>query len=208
MKRNFTERESVKRASIIDCALRAIAESGSFNVTMEHIAKSAGFSKGGLNHYFSSKDELFEAAFQEYFDRIFVRSQETVNSFPDPLDKLLSFDWLFNWEDADVNIGYPVLFDCHVLAVRNATYRRIFHEWVERWVDMLRIAVIEGIEKGIFPKIDPEATARCISAIYHGFATRWYLDKEGHSTKWAIEYYRKTITGLIKGMAGDSGRCV
>ncbi len=202
MKGNATERESAKRAFIIDCALRTISENGSFNVTMDDIAKSAGLSKGGLNHYFSSKDELFEVAFQEYFDRIFVRSQERINSFSDPIDKLLSFDWLFNWEDQDVNIGYPLLFDCHALAVRNPTYRRIFHEWVDRWVDMLRVAVSEGIEKGIFPKIDPEDTARCISAIYHGFATRWYLDKEGHSTKWAIEYYRKTIVGLIKGM-GD-----
>ena len=193
----------MKRAFIIDCALRTISESGSFSVTMEDIAKSAGFSKGGLNYYFSSKDELYEVAFQEFFDRIFLRSQERINSFSDPVDKLLSFDWLFNWDDPDVNLGYPLLFDCHALAVRNATYQRLFHEWVERWVEMLRGAIIEGIEEGIFPEIDPEGTARCISAIYHGFATRWYLDKEGHSTPWAIEYYRKAITGLIKGMGSD-----
>ena len=191
------DREASARGRIIDASLRMISQVGSSNVTMEEIARAAGFSKGGVAHYFSSKDQLFETAYQAFFDLIFERSKETIERCKDPLAKVLSFDWLFNWEDPDVNTGYPLIFDCMMLAVHNEPYRRIFHEWVDRWIQLLRAAVEEGISTGLFRSVDPEATARSISAIYHGIALRWYLDKEGHSSDWAIRSFREAITYLV-----------
>ena len=191
------DREAAARARIIDAALRVISQTGSGNVTMEEIAKAAGFSKGGLAHYFSSKDQLFETAYEAFFDMIFARSKETIESCKDPLSKVLSFYWLFNWKDPDVNTGYPLIFDCMMLAVHQEPYRHIFHEWVNRWVELLRAAVEEGIDASLFRSVDPEATARSISAIYHGIALRWYLDREGHSTEWAIRSSQDAITRLV-----------
>lgn len=190
-------REKPKKAHIIDCALRKIAECGSFSVTMEDIARSAGLSKGGLAHYFSSKDELFEAAFNEFFDAIYSRGKETIERYDNPLDKLLSYRWLLNWEDSDVVAGYPLLFDCNAMAARDPRYSRLFNDWIERWVDLLKGSLKEGIESGDFPDLEPDATARMISAIYHGVAIRWYLDQEKHSSQWAIHSLRKAIMGLL-----------
>ncbi|GEM_PF-260423 len=191
------DREALARERIIDAALRMISQAGSGNVTMEEIARAAGFSKGGVAHYFSSKDQLFETAYEAFFDLIFERSKKTIELCKDPLAKVLSFDWLFNWEDPDVNTGYPLIFDCMMLAVHNEPYRRIFHEWVDRWIQLLRAAVEEGISAGLFRSVDPEATARSISAIYHGIALRWYLDREGHSSEWAIRSFQEAITYLV-----------
>lgn len=191
------EKETLARERIIAAALRMISRSGSSNVTMEQIARAAGFSKGGVAHYFSSKDQLFETAYGAFFDLIFKRSKETIESCKDPLAKVLSFDWLFNWDDPDVNTGYPLIFDCMMLAVHHEPYRLIFHEWVNRWVVLLRAAVEEGVREGLFRSVDQEATARSISAIYHGIALRWYLDKEGHSSEWAIHSFQEAITCLV-----------
>jgi AcrR family transcriptional regulator len=98
------ERETLRRSQIIEAALREISAKGSYNVTMESIAKAAGLSKGGVTHYFSSKDQIYEAAFKEFFDIIFLHSKKTMDQCSDPLSKILSFDWLYDWNDSTVNI--------------------------------------------------------------------------------------------------------
>ncbi len=107
----LVELEAIRKAQIIDAALRTIAERGCANVTMDDICKTAGLSKGGLAHYYKSKNDLFKAVFLEFFQRIFVRGEETMGTFDDPLEQLLSFEWLYDAEDPDVKTGYPMLYD-------------------------------------------------------------------------------------------------
>ncbi len=193
-----TDLETIRRTQIITAALAKLSEAGSFEVTLDDIARAAGLSKGGLAHYFSSKEELVRAAFREFFDRIFLRSKETMDRCPDPVSKLLSFSWLYNWDDPDVNLGYPLLFDCMALAARDPEYRALFHDWVRSWIVLLEEAVHEGIKRGVIPKCDPSGKAKAISAIYHGIALRWYLDRESHSTEWAVRSFTEAITRLVQ----------
>jgi AcrR family transcriptional regulator len=191
------EREFVRRAQIVDAALREISSQGMNNITIDSIAKAAGLSKGGITYYFKSKDHICEAVFKEFFDIIFLRSKNTMDQFSDPLCKLLSFDWLYNWEDPDVNAGYPLLFDFMAAACHKDSYKVLFHEWVNNWVKLLKEAVIEGNNAGVINCPDPTATAKAISAVYHGLAVRWYLDRDSHSTQWAVESFQEAIHGLL-----------
>ena len=192
-----TDLESLRRPQIVQAALLAISELGIANVTMDDIARAAGLSKGGVAHYFSGKDALCKEAFREFFSRIFQRSRDTMDACDGPLEKLLSFGWLYNWDDPDVNLGYPILFDCMALAPRDAEYRALFHEWVDSWIMLLSEAVRSGLESGAFRGIDPVDTARTISSIYHGVAVRWYLDRESHTSAWAVDACRRSISGLL-----------
>ena len=190
--------EDIRKAQILQAALVKISEAGSSAVTMDDIARQAGLSKGGVAYYYRTKDLLCKDAFREFFARIFLRSKMTIASCSDPLAKLLSFGWLYNWEDPDVNLGYPVLFDCMAIAARDEDYRALFHDWVDNWIRILREAVEVGVETGMFPEMDPEETARTISSIYHGIAVRWYLDRKSHTSEWAIAAFTKSITGLVR----------
>ena len=194
------ELEAIRKTQILDAALNTIAAGGHANVTMDDICKAAGLSKGGLAHYFKSKKTLFRAAFTAFFDRIFQRSQETMAAVDDPLDQLLSFDWLYNLEDPDLNIGYPLLFSMSCpWPPTTKTYRTGFSMTGSTTGSPLLTGAIEkGVETGIFQNLDPEATARTISAIYQGIATRWYLDPEAHSTEWAITSFKQAIKGLMQ----------
>lgn len=192
------ELEAIRKTQILDAALKTIAASGHANVTMDDICKAANLSKGGLAHYFRSKKELFQAAFQEFFDRIFLRSQETMILFDDPMDQLLSFDWLYDLEDPDLNIGYPIVLDVLSIAAHDETYRNIFHDWIDNWITLLKGALLKGLATGHFKGLDSDAVARTISAIYQGTATRWYLDPESHSTEWAITSFKQAINGLMQ----------
>ncbi len=193
----IVELEAIRKAQILEASLKSIATSGCANVTMADICRSAGLSKGGLAHYYKSKNELFLAVFEEFFKRIFVRGKLTMAQYSDPLDKLLSFSWLYNADDPDALLGYPVLFDFMSIAVHDPEYRRIFHDWVNNWLVLLKEAVNEGVSSGQFKNIDADVAARAISAVYQGIATRWFLAPELHSTPWALDTLRRAVIGLL-----------
>ncbi len=193
----ITELEEIRKNQIIEAAIKTISEKGVSNVTMADIAKRAKLSKGGLAHYFQTKEQLFNFVFKVFFERIFQTSRENMDKFEEPLDKILSFEWLFNADDEYRKQGYPILFDFMSLAVHNNNYKILFYEWVENWVEMLKAALEDGVNKGVFKDIEPDSTARTISAIYQGIATRWYLASNDHPTSWAVSSFRKTITNLL-----------
>ncbi|HSV97603.1 MAG TPA: TetR/AcrR family transcriptional regulator [Spirochaetota bacterium] len=189
--------EEIRREQIIAAALRKIAEVGIYTVTLEEIAKEAGFSKGGIAHYFSTKETLCKEAFKSFFEGIFKRSRDTMGMYGDPREKILSFGWLYDRTDPDVNMGYQLLFDFTSMSVRDEECRKIYHDWVDNWIVLLKEAISDGVKQGIFRDMDAEFMARSISAIYHGIAMRWYLDRSSHPAEWAVKAFTESITRLL-----------
>jgi AcrR family transcriptional regulator len=189
--------EQIRKSQIIEATFKKITEIGIQNITMDDIAAEAGLSKGGIAYYYSSKDILIKDAFREFFNMIFLRSKMIMDQYPDPADKLLSFSWLYNWDDPLVNIGYSMLFDAMSMAGHDKEYRDLFHDWFDGWIDLLGKALEEGVNSRAFQIRDITGTARAISSIYQGVATRWFLDKDTHSTEWAVKYSKKAITALL-----------
>jgi len=189
--------EDIRRAHIIETTLIAISEKGAANLTMRDIAKAAGLSNGGIAHYFKTKEEIFKAAFKEFFDRIFVRSREELMQYDDPMEKLLGFGAFFDENEPEIIFGYPLMFDCMAIAVHNEDYRQLFEQWLEGWVSQLREAIIEGVNQNIFQDIDADAVARVISTIYQGMSIRWYLARESHSTEWAMASFQESIKSIM-----------
>ena len=119
--------EKIRKSQILEATLKKIAEIGIQNITMDDIAAEAELSKGGIAYYYSSKDLLIKDAFREFFTTIFLRGQNDhgpVRSIL--LDKLLSFIWLYNWDDPLVDIGYSMLFDAMSMAGHDTEYRDPF----------------------------------------------------------------------------------
>jgi AcrR family transcriptional regulator len=191
------ELEAIRKVQILDAALLTIAKNGCANVTMADICKTAGLSKGGLAHYYHSKKDLFYAVFENFFARIFERSREVMAQYDDPMEKLLSFEMLYDRDDSDTVLGYPILFDFLSLTIHDDKYKKMYHEWIDNWVILLSGALKQGILSGMFPDLDTDKTARIISSIYNGIATRWYLDPESHSTEWAVDAFQRSIKGLL-----------
>jgi AcrR family transcriptional regulator len=192
------ELHKIRTSHIIETALATISTHGCANVTMADICRAAGMSKGGLAHYYQSKKSLFMAVFKEFFQRIFQRGKETMAGYSNPLDQLLSFGWLYDANDPEATLGYPILFDFMSIAVHDDEYREIFSNWINNWIDLLKQPIIEGKKQKLFSRdMDPDSTARSISAIYQGIATRWYLSPEHHSTEWALDTLKRGVTGIL-----------
>ncbi len=186
--------QSVRIPQIVEAAVEIIAEKGIKETTLDAVAKKAGLSKGGLIHYFPTKKALIETVVKEFFSRIFQRGKEIRDSFSDPYEQLISFVWLYNRDDPDYFNGYRMFFEIMIVASMNEEYRQVFHQWVNGWVELLKASIEKGVKKGDFKVEDSEEAAKTISAIYQGVASRWFLDPENHSDRWA----KNTVKNLIK----------
>ncbi len=190
--------EEIRRNQIVEAALKVVAREGYYNLNMEKVAKEAKMSKGGIAHYFKSKKELFRCVFIKFFENIFDRSNQVLANISDPIEKLLSFVWLYNGDDPDVFKGYPILFDFMSIASRDEDFREIFQSWIESWIKLLIEILKEAQDLEILsPDLKREEMARVISALYQGVGERWYLDRENHSTNWAITQVRNAIYGFL-----------
>lgn len=58
------EAPDVRRRQLIEAATRCIAEGGIAAFTVDRISKEAGISRGLINHYFPSKDDLLIAVYE------------------------------------------------------------------------------------------------------------------------------------------------
>ncbi|NOX33978.1 MAG: TetR/AcrR family transcriptional regulator [Deltaproteobacteria bacterium] len=191
------ELEAIRRAQILEAGLKVLTRKGTAGTTQDDICRAAGLSKGGLVHYYKSKRILFSAVFEEFFTRIFKMSADTMAEFTDPLDKILSYDWLYDQDNPETGLGYPLLLDLMSLAAHDEEYRAMMEQWINNWVKLLSSALSLGIARGIFREMDVIDVARSISAIYQGTATRWYLGGDSHSRQWAVDTYKKGIMGIL-----------
>lgn len=190
----------IKVKRIISSAQEVIAKKGGFSVSIQDVADSAGISKGAVLHYFPTKDKLFMAVFEDFFETIFERGKIEMSRVEDPVEKLKSFaDWLYDSKEPAGPIGYPLFFECMYRAVYDKKFKNAFHSWITGWVTMLEGAIREAINQGKVNGIDPEETARAISAAYQGMASRWYLDRARHPDEWAKKVVRDTIDLILHG---------
>jgi TetR/AcrR family transcriptional repressor of bet genes len=89
--RTHAEINEFRRKSLIEGALRTLAEHGVAGTTVSRICTAAGSSRGLLNHYFDSKDDVMVAALQHMFGQISDSVQAALDAkTPSPVDKLLT----------------------------------------------------------------------------------------------------------------------
>lgn len=181
----------------MNAALIVLSERGSANVTLDDIAKASGFSKGGITYYYASKEALIKDVFEQFFEYIWERAYDGIRMNVPPIEKLEAFVWLYDEKDDQVKKIYPLLFDILVLATYNDDYRETFQKWVRRWVDMTVEMVEEGKSTGDFKVEDVEATAKLIASTAQGIGIRWYLDRDFHTSEWAVEAFRTAVYAIL-----------
>ncbi len=90
------------RQLILDVARVSFAELGYDRTTNSRIATKAGITTGALYHYFDSKVELFQAAYQESEAAIYARFEEALvgrPTFTERLEAVLDMAHQLNKED-------------------------------------------------------------------------------------------------------------
>jgi AcrR family transcriptional regulator len=167
-----TERGARER--ILAAAVERIARDGIDEVRIARIAMDAGVSTSLVHYHFDTRDALLEEALEYSYELagdIRLGPEGDVDEFGSvrrlaamidqflPYPGLLERDWILYVELWLRAIRHP---EMRPTAAR--LYTRM-HEWFAE-------AIVSGIERGEFPKVDPDRIANRILALADGYGVR------------------------------------
>lgn len=167
------EKPAVRRRLLIEAAIRCLGEGGMSAFTIDRICREAKVSRGLINHYFKSKDDLLAAAYEAMTDYLAEAPRNRLGGDPaSPADQLValieaSFDpnifersklkaWLSLWGEVTTN---PAL---------QALHRKRYHAYRGGLVSAL-----SAIAKQRGRKLDAKRLALKLIALIDGLWLEW-----------------------------------
>lgn len=168
----------VRRAEITKAVIRSIGKEGLANVTIRGIAREGGFSSGTLAHYFNSKEELIDFAFNEISKQAFKRIQARTLGYTKAREKLRAVVEELTPQPSDEHDSV-ISVSFWAAARQNDRLRQKFHEVYENLRAHLRAFIEEGIGTGEFwIEGDIEDEIDFIVAITDGLLVSFLLDPD------------------------------
>jgi AcrR family transcriptional regulator len=88
---NLSNRELIKMRMIAKSAARLFNEKGYLETSMDDISTAARLSKGGIYHYFSSKNEILFFISANFMDLLLAGLEDELKKFEDSFSKIKFF---------------------------------------------------------------------------------------------------------------------
>lgn len=171
-------------------------------VTINDIIKATGLIKGGIYHYFSSKEELFKAVVDKYMLENSVSTEVTSTDLKSFLKERLEYAKYkitrLLVENPDWNREIPIN---HLSLIVDAYrhypgYNKIGGTFFQNQLKVWENALKEAIKKGeIRPDIDVEATACNFLIVGAALVTNMF---SGGSLSYAINMFERQYAELYK----------
>jgi TetR/AcrR family fatty acid metabolism transcriptional regulator len=163
-----------KRERIISAAAKFFGDKGYHDTTTAEIAESAGVAAGTIYIYFSSKEELLVAVFEEFLGRHMQRLREGVERETTPRDKLMRL----------LTLGLELMQD-------NPDSARIFLSQLRQstkmittvakrssraYKDIIEDVLTEGARTGMCREVNVPATASMLFGAFQSTVLDWVAD--------------------------------
>jgi AcrR family transcriptional regulator len=164
-----------RRRQILAAALRCFAREGFHRTTMQDVVREAGLSPGAIYRYFRGKAEIVEAIADERHAR--ERALLAPAMRRDDGLAALARDFLAPLADPDERRERRVGIQIWSEALRDPRILRIVRRGVDEPRARLAARVREGQAEGMIPAgLDPDAAARAMIALFHGFVLQQAWD--------------------------------
>ena len=196
----MTTQDINTKAIILDTARQVFVEKGFDGARMQEIADKAGINKALLHYYYRSKQKLFEAIFDESFQKIIPRILEFMVSSLPLADKIEGFVSSY----IDLLIAYPHL-PSFVLHELNRNPDRIGDMLLKGGINPKLIInqLAERMTKENYAKIDPQQLiVNMLSLCIFPFVARPIIqivlfDKDPEKYQEFISNRKKEVTRFI-----------
>ena len=135
---------------------------------MDEIAREADFGKATLYYYFTSKEEVFSAIMEKGWKALWEGIEDIVQAASGPREtflKILSKTVEITLSDNNL---YRFLFTAPSAITQLPENHQAWKSYQDRLYGTLRGLLEEGMDKGEFPKLDPELLFRAIGGLFHG----------------------------------------
>lgn len=144
-------RADAQREAIMEAALRVVADRGWSAVRVKDVARSAGLSIGGVQHYFDTREELLQEALDFEIKRgarAWASAAAAVED-RDPWGRITAM--VERLTNPDRFRERSVLwFEFCVVAARDAQIRKTLAGIFDEWRAPLRAAIDDGVRAGQF----------------------------------------------------------
>jgi len=208
MTRTAHASEPERRLALLKAAFREVAEKGFSEVTLDHIARRAGVSKGVTLYYFDSKDELFRELFAWLIDSIHGRMREAVGAETDPVAKVRALVALIFPSPSKNRAFFRAFVDFCGLAARHEAFREVNERFYAGCRDIDGGIVEEGMRRGVFAVRDPQEAGSTMRAIFDGLMMQWLAEKDPDATfaGYRDRCERQILNYLLPGASGKGAK--
>ena len=190
-----------KYTAIINAAFKIFARDGLQKGKIADIAQAAGVGKGTVYEYFHSKDDIFRAILNQFFDLIQTGLEE-VNRLTLPADKKIfmilgmNLDWFKTTTPAEMLIMTEIwaqgLRRYHAGQPDNNIITRY------RTIQELGTTILEqGVAEGVFRPLDSETMALLLMATLDGLGLHYLINQNIDIDKLKQVTIRAFLEGIL-----------
>jgi DNA-binding transcriptional regulator YbjK len=198
----LTERGGVRKAAILEAALRVIGDKGLAGLSMRAIAAEAGLPLGALGYYFKAKDDLILEAFELHTrreaDRVLAAfaGVENGDHADDVAERLTAF---IQHGLTEARTSLVAEYEFLIESTRRPDLARVSRAWRQALqIQVSHVASRLGSD-------DPETDSEIILSVIAGLEIDHLSTPLDPSTTQAIRTaLRRTIAGL--GLRGNAAR--
>jgi len=192
--------ESEKRAQILNLAKKRFERFGFNKTTVDEIAKGASISKRTLYQEFENKEKILEELFM--FEALTVRKAvlNQINKIIKPTEKLETYIRLaLKYLDQNPFIVGVLHDESGFFAPFLKDKPHIIEEGIEEiFVGILK----EGVQKGVFRRMDEKVVGHCIFLLFKGLT--YGRNSPGHP--FGLNQTNEFINFIIHGVVIKQGR--
>lgn len=193
--------QNEKYIAILTAAFKVFAREGLHRGKIADVAKEAGVGKGTVYEYFRSKEDIFTAILNQFFDQI-QWGLETVNQQDLPADQKvarlleMNLDWFKTTTPEEALIITEIwaqgLRSFHTAEPDDAMIHRY------RAIQELLMSILEqGVSEGLFRPVDSETLALLLMATLDGLGLHFLINQTMDIEKLKSVTRRAFLEGIL-----------
>jgi AcrR family transcriptional regulator len=184
-------------AMILAEACQLFASRGFDGTSIRDIANAVGISNAALYHYFADKDELLARIVINVIERQCELMERRIEPGESPAEKLRAFMRAYA-EFFEDNMAESIASSRSFSALENPVQRERAIYWRDRYENMLRAIVQEGMDSGEFREGDVALTGRAVLSCLN-WMYRWYSPSGSLRPRDIVDTYADILIGGIAG---------
>lgn len=166
-------KEEKRKTQIIQAAYDVIASKGYNSFTIDDIAQQAGLSKGGVLHYFKTKEDILVHLLEQIYTLIESYIKKMSEKYNTPEKKLKAVIIAY------INVAkknpafYVVMVDFWAQITINERIKSINNRIFDKMCQEIKKIIDLGIDQGVFNESDSLNTSYAILAMVTNIAVQW-----------------------------------
>jgi AcrR family transcriptional regulator len=188
---------NLRRAQLTRAAYKVVGQKGYYDFTVRDIAREAGLSTGLVHYYFKNKEDLLLNLLKEINRNMTIILNRNIVKSDDPREKLnifmkQAFDLVKNEKDY-----FYIVIDFWTQVNKNERMKRANIKLFKSYRDEITKILKEGVENGVFMKMDVDYTAAVIISIIQGLIIQYVIDTNAFQYEDYVKKIMKHINDLV-----------